>query len=172
MVLKPEPVFRALQASDYQDKTVIYPSPSGKVFDQVAAQRLSGHKELLFICGRYEGLDQRIIDLCVDEELSIGDYVLSSGELAALSIIDSVYRLVDGVISSGSLEEESFGDGLLEYPQYTRPEEFESLRVPDVLLSGHHKNIVSWRHEKRLEKTELNRPDLYSQYGLRKNGTR
>lgn len=139
---------------------VLYLSPSGKPFDQAFARELSAETELVLLCGRYEGIDQRIIDSYVDDEVSIGDYVLSSGEIAALVVVDAVYRLVDGVISGESLDEESFTDGLLEYPQYTRPELYGSMRVPEVLLSGHHEHIRRWRLEKRVEKTLLNRPDL------------
>ena len=116
--------------------------------------------ELVFLCGRYEGVDQRILDLYVDEELSLGDFVGSSGELAATVIVDAVYRLIPGVISAESLEEESFSGGLLEYPQYTRPEIFRDRKVPEVLLSGHHENIRRWRLRKRVEKTLRVRPDL------------
>ena len=114
----------------------------------------------MFICGRYEGIDQRIIDEYVDDEISLGDYVMSSGELAALVIIDAVYRLIDGVISRESLEEESFSDGLLEYPQYTRPQIFRDRAVPEVLLSGHHEHIRKWRLKQRIKKTLAMRPDL------------
>jgi hypothetical protein len=117
------------------------------------ARELAAEEELILLCGRYEGIDQRIIDTYVDEEISIGDYVLSSGEVSALVLIDTTYRLVDGVISAESLEEESFSDGLLEYPQYTRPEIYDKLRVPEVLLSGHHEQIRRWRLKKRVEKT-------------------
>lgn len=141
-------------------KRVIYVTPSGKPFTQKLAQDLSQESDLVFICGRYEGIDQRIIDSWVDDEISIGDYVMSSGELAATVIIDAVYRLVDGVISSESLEEESYTDGLLEYPQYTHPEVFDGMKVPEVLLSGHHENIRKWRLKKRLAKTLRVRPDL------------
>jgi tRNA G37 N-methylase TrmD len=139
---------------------VIYLSPSGKLFNQAAASRLAREEELVLICGRYEGIDQRIIDLYVDEEFSVGDYVLSSGEVAALALIDTVYRLVDVVIKSDSLSEESFTGGLLEYPQWTRPPQSANMVVPDVLMSGHHENIRKWRLEKRVEKTLANRPDL------------
>ena len=125
-------------------------------------------KIFIFICGRYEGIDQRIIDTWVDDEISIGDYVMSSGELAATVIIDAVYRLVDGVISSDSLSEESHTDGLLEYPQYTHPEVFCGKKVPEVLLSGHHENIRKWRLRKRLEKTLRVRPDMIAK--ARENG--
>ncbi|GHV95963.1 tRNA (guanine-N(1)-)-methyltransferase [Spirochaetia bacterium] len=138
----------------------IYLSPSGRPFDQALARELAAEPELVLLCGRYEGIDQRIIDLYVDDEISIGDYVLSSGEAAALVIIDATYRLVDQVITPESLEEESFSNGLLEYPQYTRPEVYATIKVPEVLLSGHHENIRSWRLEKRVEKTLRQRPDL------------
>ena len=183
MLMKTEPLCKALESvkvkSKFLDdgtvkktkkskknktkgKRVIYVTPSGKPLTQKLAYELSQEEELVFICGRYEGIDQRIIDSSVDDEISIGDYVLSSGELAATVIIDSVYRLVDGVISSESLEEESFSDGLLEYPQYTRPEVFKGMKVPDVLLSGHHENIRKWRLKKRLAKTLQNRPEMIS----------
>ena len=141
MVLKPEPLALALDSVGAADKRTLYPSPSGKLFKQDYAADLSGEKELIIICGRYEGIDQRIIDSYVDDEICIGDYILSSGEVAALTVIDCVYRLLDGVISSDSLEEESFSNGLLEYPQYTRPEVFRNMKVPEVLMSGHHENI-------------------------------
>jgi len=139
---------------------VIYLSPSGKPFNQNFARELAKEQELILICGRYEGIDQRIIDLYIDDEISVGDYVLSSGEVAALAVIDATYRLVDSVICSESLEEESFSGGLLEYPQFTRPEEFDTIKVPEVLLSGHHEQIRLWRLEKRVEKTLRQRPDL------------
>jgi tRNA (guanine37-N1)-methyltransferase len=156
----PEPLSRALDSVGAKRKFVIYVTPSGKPLTQNLAQELSRKDELVFICGRYEGIDQRIIDSYVDDEICIGDYVISSGEIASLVIVDAVYRLFDGVISKESLEEESFSNGLLEYPQYTRPEVFRGMRVPDVLLSGHHKNIRDWRLMKSLEKTKMNRPDL------------
>ena len=141
-------------------KRVIYLTPSGRLFDQSMARELAGEQELVLVCGRYEGIDQRVIDLYIDDEISVGDYVLSSGEVAALAVIDATYRLVEAVISPESLDEESFSDGLLEYPQYTRPEIYGSIKVPDVLLSGHHENIRKWRLEQRVEKTLRNRPDL------------
>jgi tRNA (guanine37-N1)-methyltransferase len=171
MLMLPEPLNLGLKSVSSKikeeqgskaKKRVIYVTPSGKPLTQKLAYELSQEEELVFICGRYEGIDQRIIDSYVDDEISIGDYVLSSGELAATVIIDSVYRLVDGVISSESLEEESFSDGLLEYPQYTRPEVFKGMKVPDVLLSGHHENIRKWRLKKRLAKTLQNRPEMIS----------
>jgi tRNA (guanine37-N1)-methyltransferase len=141
-------------------RRVIYLSPSGRPFTQKLAAEFAGLEELVLICGRYEGIDQRIIDLYVDEEISVGDYVLSSGEAAALVVIDATYRLVDQVIKAESLEEESFSGGLLEYPQYTRPEIYATIQVPDLLLSGHHEHIRRWRLEKRVEKTLKMRPDL------------
>ncbi len=160
MIMKTEPVAGALDSVSALSKKTVFMSPSGKLFNQQLATELSAEKEIVILCGRYEGVDQRIIDTYIDTEISIGDYVLSSGETAALAVIDAVYRLVEGVINSESLEEESFSRGLLEYPHYTRPEEFRGMSVPDVLLSGHHANIERWRLKKSLEKTFRNRPDL------------
>ena len=160
MLLMPEPVSLALDSVEARNKRVVYLTPSGKPFTQDYAKELSGERELVFLCGRYEGLDQRVIDEYVTDEVSIGDYVMSSGEIASLAVIDCIYRLLDGVISEESLVEESFSDGLLEYPQYTRPAVFRERAVPDILLSGHHENIRIWRLKKRLEKTLKNRPDL------------
>jgi len=160
MVLKPEPLAEALDSVEGSLKRVIFPSPSGLVFDQKQAERLAQYEELVFICGRYEGIDQRIIDMYVDEEISIGDYVISSGEISTLVIIDSVYRLLEGVISEDSLLEESFTDGRLEYPHYTRPSIFRGMKVPDVLLSGNHAKISEWRKNEGLLKTRRNRPDI------------
>lgn len=172
MLMLPEPLAQALESvgvaprllsgtsEGASRKRVVYVTPSGKTLDQRLASELAREEELVFVCGRYEGIDQRIIDQYVDDEISIGDYVMSSGELAATVIIDTVYRLIDGVISSDSLEEESFSGGFLEYPQYTRPEIFRDLPVPEVLLSGHHENIRRWRLRKRIEKTLRVRPDL------------
>lgn len=152
MVLKCEPIGRALEEVDAKNRRVIFPTPSGRLFNQEYAQELSREENLVFICGHYEGLDQRIIDTYVDDEISIGDYVLSSGETSSIVIIDAVYRLVEGVIASESLEDESFSNGLLEYPQYTRPERYCTKSVPDVLLSGHHERIATWRDFRMLEK--------------------
>ncbi len=160
MVVKPEPLGAALEFIEAKKKRVLYVTPSGRKFTQSYAEELAKESNLVIICGRYEGIDQRIIDLYVDDEICIGDYVISSGEVAALVVIDAVYRLVDGVINSDSLVEESFTDGLLEYPHYTRPVTYCSRSVPDVLLSGHHANIEKWRMEKRIEKTLAMRPDL------------
>lgn len=158
-----EPLSKALDSVSALKKRVIYVTPSGKPFSQEKAFELSKEDELVFICGRYEGIDQRIITKYVSDELSIGDYVLSSGEVAATVVIDAVYRLIDGVISSESLEEESFSDGLLEYPQYTRPRVFKGMEVPEVLLSGNHEEIRKWRLKKRIQKTLLNRPELIAE---------
>ena len=161
MVLKAEPLAAALDSVAARDKRTLYPTPSGRPLSEAVIEQLSRETELVLICGRYEGIDQRVIDLYVDDEVSIGDYVLSSGELAALVVVDAVYRHLEGVITRESLEEESFQDGLLEYPHYTRPETFRSLAVPEVLLSGHHERIRSWRLEQRINKTRRMRPDLY-----------
>ena len=163
MLMLPEPLDMALKsvlAGKTGSPRVIYLSPSGRLFNQEAARELAAEEELVLICGRYEGIDQRIIDRFVDDEISIGDYVLSSGEVAALAVIDATYRLIDDVICADSLLEESFSSGLLEYPQFTRPEVFDTMRVPEVLLSGHHEKIRLWRLEKRVEKTLCQRPDL------------
>ncbi len=164
MVLKPAPLSAALDSIDAKNKVTLYPSPVGLPFHQDWAKDLAKEEELVFICGRYEGIDQRIIDEYVDWEISLGDYVLSSGEVASMVMIDTIYRLGDGIINKESLEEESFHGDLLEYPHYTRPEEFHGRQVPEVLLSGHHENIEKWRWEKRMEKTKKNRPDLYKRF--------
>jgi tRNA (guanine37-N1)-methyltransferase len=168
MLMLAEPLIRALVSVGAKTAPhVIYLTPSGRPFTQKRAEELAAMEEIVLICGRYEGIDQRVIDAYVDEELSVGDYVLSSGEAAALAVIDTVYRLVDRVITPQSLEEESFSGGLLEYPQYTRPEIFDTMKVPEVLLSGHHENIRHWRLKKRVEKTLAFRPELLEQ-GLQK----
>jgi len=165
MLMLPEPLDLAIKSvlppeNSAEKPRIVYLSPSGRQFNQKVAHELAAEKELILICGRYEGIDQRIIDRYVDDEFSVGDYVLSSGEVAALAVIDATYRLVDSVICAESLEEESFSDGLLEYPQFTRPEVFDTMKVPEVLLSGHHEQIRLWRLEKRVEKTMRERPDL------------
>ncbi len=162
MLMLPEPLDLAFKdvLKDSGQRRVVYLSPSGRQFNQELAKELAAEQELVLLCGRYEGIDQRIIDRYVDDEISIGDYVLSSGEVAALAVIDATYRLVDNVISADSLAEESFSDGLLEYPQFTRPEVFDTMKVPEVLLSGHHEQIRLWRLQKRVEKTLRQRPDL------------
>ena len=166
MVLKCEPLGKALEEVDAMHKRVIFPTPSGRLFTQEYAKQLSMEENLVFICGHYEGLDQRIIDTYVDDEISIGDYVLSSGETSSIVIIDALYRLVEGVITAESLEDESFSNGLLEYPQYTRPERYCTKCVPDVLLSGHHERIATWRDFRMLEKTMLSRPEVLCRASL------
>ena len=170
MVLKAEPLAAALDSVAAGSCHTVYPTPSGRPLSTALVERLCGHSELVLICGRYEGIDQRIIDLYVDDEVSIGDYVLSSGELAALVIVDAVYRHLDGVIARESLEEESFQEGLLEYPHYTRPEVFRWHEVPPILLSGHHERIREWRMQQRIEKTRRMRPDLYEAWQSRTAG--
>lgn len=166
MILKPEPLSLALESVKPGGKRVIYLSPSGKLLKQGYAEELSEQKELILICGRYEGVDQRIIDYYVDDEISLGDYVLASGEIAAMVLIDTVSRLIPGVINKESLNEESFIQNLLEYPQYTRPKEFLNMSVPDILVSGHHAKIREWRLRKSLEKTLKYRPELLDEIEL------
>lgn len=161
MLLKPSVITQALDSIDAKNKKVVFATPSGKSFTQEKAYELSCEKELVFICGHYEGLDQRVIDEYVNEQISIGDYVISSGEVATLVIIDAVYRLIDNVLTPESLDEESFTDGLLEYPQYTRPSTFRNQSVPSYLLSGNHSEIAKRRREERLKRTWINRPDLF-----------
>ena len=160
MVMRADVVYDAYKSVQNENAKVIYLTPQGKKLDQKKVEELSKEKHLILLCGHYEGIDQRVIDKIVDEEISIGDYVLTGGELPAMVLIDSVSRYVEGVLSEGSTNEESFSQGLLEYPQYTRPETFEGVKVPEILLSGHHENIKKWREEKSLENTKLKRPDL------------
>lgn len=159
MVLMCEPIFRCVEAIRTSESFVIMMSPSGNVFKQEVAIDLSKRKHLIILCGHYEGFDERIKSI-VDMELSIGDYVLTGGEVPAMAVSDAITRLIPGVISSESLESESFNDGLLDYPNYTRPEEFRGMRVPEVLLSGHHKNIEKYRKEERIKRTNEIRRDL------------
>ena len=166
MVLKCEPLARALDALNTENGRVVFPTPSGKLLTQERVRDLATSKELIFICGRYEGVDQRIIDEYVDDELSIGDYVISSGEVASLVIVDAVYRLLAGVISLESLIEESHEDGILEYPHYTRPQEFRRQEVPPILLSGDHERIRLWRRKEGLRKTLAMRPEILEQQNL------
>jgi tRNA (guanine37-N1)-methyltransferase len=160
MVMEPTVVYDAYCSVKEPNVKVIYMSPQGKTLNQQMVQDLAKEENIILLCGHYEGIDQRVIDEIVDEEISIGDYVLTGGELPAMVLIDSVSRYVEGVLKEDSVQEESFTDGLLEYPQYTRPEVFLGKRVPEVLLSGHHENIRKWRYEKQLEKTHERRPDL------------
>ena len=159
MVLMCEPIFRAIEAIRTDESLVIMLSPSGNVFKQSMAVDLSSKKHIILLCGHYEGFDERIKTI-VDMELSIGDYVLTGGEVPSMVITDAVTRLIPGVITSASLDSESFNDGLLDYPNYTRPEEFRGMRVPEVLLSGHHKNIEKYRQEEKIRITNKNRSDL------------
>jgi len=159
MVLRPEPVAAALDALRRPETTAILLDPGGEVFRQARAADLAGRPHLLLVCPRYEGVDERIREL-FDLELSIGDYVLTGGEIAALVVIDAVTRLLPGAIDDASTLEESFSAGLLEYPQYTRPAEFRGATVPDVLVSGHHEAVRRWRHDAALARTRARRPDL------------
>jgi tRNA (guanine37-N1)-methyltransferase len=163
MVMMPQPIGSAIEAIDPNHTARrIYMSPKGKTLVQQKVFELLEYEHLILLCGHYEGVDQRVIDLFIDEEISIGDYVLTGGELPAMVLADCVSRYVDGVISSSSLIDESFSSNLLEYPQYTRPQEYKGLSVPDVLRSGDHKKVDEWRREKALEITQKNRPDLLS----------
>jgi len=159
MVLMCEPIFNAIRSLRKEDSLVIMLTPSGKVFNQTWAHEFKEYKHIILLCGHYEGFDERIRTI-VDMEFSIGNYVLTGGELPAMVITDSVVRLIDGVISDGSLECESFDDNLLDYPVYTRPAEFEGMKVPEVLLSGHHENINKYRNEERIRVTREKRNDL------------
>jgi len=163
MVMKPGPIYRALESVPRvaEESLVLLLTPQGKRFDQATAWELSRRKQLILLCGRYEGIDERIRKLCVDRELSIGDYVLSGGELAALVLMDAVSRLIPGVLGGEkSTQEDSFEDGLLEYPQYTRPRVFMGEEVPEILLSGDHEKIRQWRRAQSLKRTLEKRPDL------------
>ena len=171
MVMQCEPIYNCFKAvTDGREKPyVIYMSPKGKVLNQSKSIELSRKEDIFIICGHYEGLDQRIIDKIVDEEISIGDYVLTGGELPAMVLIDSVARMCDGVLSSSEcFEEESHFSGLLEYPQYTKPEVWEDMSVPPVLLTGHHKNIAEWRRNKSVEITAERRPDMMELFKINK----
>ena len=161
MVIKPDVVYDAyMSLENKKNAKVIYLSPQGRVLNQKIIEELSKKEHLILLCGHYEGIDQRVIDEIVDEEISIGDYVLTGGEIPAMVLIDSVSRYIDGVLKNESIKEESFSNGLLEYPQYTRPEVFKGKKVPDVLLSGHHENIQKWREEQSILNTKTKRKDL------------
>ncbi|MGN0155390.1 MAG: tRNA (guanosine(37)-N1)-methyltransferase TrmD [Lachnospiraceae bacterium] len=180
MVMQPGPVYRAyeyvrnsineriINEKEYlsghdenKPPRVVYMTPQGKVFNQSIAEELSKEEDLILLCGHYEGIDERVLEMIVTDNLSIGDYVLTGGELPAMVVVDAVSRLVPGVLNNDvSAEFETFHDNLLEYPQYTRPEEFMGKKVPEVLLSGHHKNIEAWRHEQSVVRTKERRPDL------------
>ena len=160
MVMRPDVVYEAYQSVKQDQAKVIYMSPQGKKLNQQMVEKLSKESHLIILCGHYEGIDQRVLDEIVEEEISIGDYVLTGGEIPAMVLIDSVSRYVKDVIKQNSIQEESFSNGLLEYPQYTRPEIFQEKAVPEILLSGHHENIEKWRKEKSYEITKKKRPDL------------
>ena len=165
MVMKPEPLGQALDSLIDADTTVIFPTPAGKLFNQDIAKELSAKKHLVFVCGRYEGIDQRVVDYANSKvetlELSIGDYVINGGEAASVVMIEAITRLIPGVIgNSESLVEESHEDGLVEYPSYTKPASWNGLDVPEVLLSGNHAEIAKWRKQQKLDRTKKNRPDL------------
>lgn len=168
MVLKPEPVFNAMESIEHNEHTrVILMCPQGRPFSQQIAQELSESEHLVFICGHYEGYDERIREYLVTDEISMGDYVLTGGELPAMTMTDAIVRLIPGVLGNQqSHEDDSFQDGLLEFPQYTRPREFKNYKVPDVLLSGNHANIERWRHEQKIIRTYDKRPDLLEHYEL------
>lgn len=166
MVMTPQPIYdtykHIVDKFDIKDPKVIYLTPKGRVFKQTIAEELSIGEDVILLCGHYEGVDQRIIDLIITDEISIGDFVLTGGELPALIMIDAISRLIPGVLNQNeSFEEESFKDNLLEYPHYTRPRDFEGLKVPDVLLSGNHKNIDEWRKNESIKITKERRKDLY-----------
>jgi tRNA (guanine37-N1)-methyltransferase len=161
MVMKPEPIFAAVEELRNQTSKVVLMSPAGRRFDQQMAAQLSGESHLIIICGHYEGVDHRVIEYLVDLEISIGDYVLTNGAIAAVVLVDAVVRLLPGVLGhEQSAADDSFSRGLLEAPQYTRPAEFRRWKVPDVLLSGNHAEIEKWRREQAVKRTRENRPDL------------
>lgn len=161
MVMTPQPLFDAIESVKTKDSLVILTSPRGQTFNQKMCKELSSFKHLIFVCGHYEGIDERIIELCVDREISIGDFVLTGGEIPAMAMVDAISRYVDGVLGNNqSLEEESFSSGLLEYPQYTRPAEFKGLKVPEVLLSGNHAEIAKFRKAQAEKITKARRPDI------------
>ena len=168
MLMQAEPVYLAYQSIEekigYRPR-VVYLTPQGSVFNQTMAKDFAKEKDLVFLCGHYEGIDERVLEEVVTDFVSIGDYVLTGGELPAMVMMDSISRMVPGVLNNQeSGETESFSGNLLEYPQYSRPEEWNGRRVPEILLSGHHANIAKWRHEQALERTRTRRPDLYEKY--------
>ena len=170
MVMQAEPIYRAYEALTERIGSrprVVYLTPQGRVFNQSIARELAAEKELVFLCGHYEGVDERVLEMIVTDELSAGDYVLTGGELPAMMMIDCISRLIPGVLNNqDSAEFESFHDNLLEYPQYTRPEVFMGKRVPEILLSGHHANIEKWRREQSILRTFKKRPELLERAAL------
>lgn len=159
MVLKPEPIMDAIDDLKTKDSLIILLTPQGQVYNQKKAYELSKYKHLIIVCGHYEGFDERIRS-AVDLELSIGDFVLTGGEIASMVLIDSITRLLDGVINETSHQLDSFNNNLLDYPVYTKPQEYRGMKVPEVLLSGHHENIAKWRYEEQIKRTKARRPDL------------
>ena len=170
MVLKPEPLFEAVESLAREKTCVVLMAPDGERFEQATARELAGYEHLLIICGSYEGIDERVREVLVDREISIGDYVLTNGGLPAMVLIDAVTRLLPGVLGDHqSSADESFSHGMLEYPQYTRPAEFRGLQVPEVLLSGNHAEIAQWRAEQSKQRTQQRRPDLWEKQGKEEN---
>ena len=170
MVMQAQPIYDAFKSLGTGEKTrVLYMTPQGKPFNQEMAKELSNEEEIVILCGHYEGVDERVIEEIVTDEVSMGDFVLTGGEIPAMAIIDAVSRLKSGVLGKDeSFEDESFSEGLLEYPQYTRPVEFMGRKVPDVLLSGHHGNVDKWRKEQMLIRTYEKRPDIFEKYEMDK----
>ena len=166
MLIKPDVVYDAYKSIGNKKAKVIYLSPKGNILSQEKVEQLAKEDNIILLCGHYEGIDQRVIDKIADEEISIGDYVLTGGEIPAMVLIDSVSRYVEGVLNKDSIIDESFSNGLLEYPQYTKPENFEGEKVPEILLSGHHEKINKWRREKSLEITYKKRPELLKKINL------
>jgi tRNA (guanine37-N1)-methyltransferase len=165
MVMKPEPIFAAIEQV-YQGGPIIYLTPQGRLFNQQMAQEFAQQPRLTLLCGHYEGIDERVCQQLVTDEISIGDYVLTGGELAAMILVDAVSRLLPGVLAEDSAQEESHSSNMLEYPQYTRPPEFRGWPVPGVLLSGHHGNVARWRRKEALRRTRQRRPDLFARLDL------
>lgn len=165
MVMKPDPIFAAIEAV-HQGGPVIYLTPQGRLFKQEIARELAGEERITLLCGHYEGIDERVCQHLITDEISIGDYVLTGGELAAMTVVDAVSRLLPGVLAEDSITEESHSSHLLEYPQYTRPPEYRGWRVPGILLSGHHANIERWRRKEAIRRTRERRPDLFASLDL------
>jgi tRNA (guanine37-N1)-methyltransferase len=164
MVMRPDVVYDAYKSIEDSKTKVIYLTPQGKTLNQKMVEELSEEESITLLCGHYEGIDQRVIDEIVDEEISIGDYVLTGGEIPAMVLIDAISRYVPEVLAQESIKEESFSTGLLEYPQYTRPETFNNKKVPEILLSGHHEKIEKWRKQEAVRITKQKRPDLLKNY--------
>ena len=171
MIMKPEPIFNAFDSLKLNSSKVVFATPDGELFKHKRALELSKEKNIVFICGHYKGLDQRVRDQLVTDELSIGDYVLTNGEIPSLVIIDSIMRLIPGVLNDyKSAEKDSFSDDLLDGPHYTRPREYRGLKVPDILLSGNHSKIEEWFLDRRIDKTASRRKDLFKKYKSKNNG--